>query len=102
MRARALLLPLLLSAAAPACVHAQGMMNMTPMTDRILSDPSFLPLKGQFYGESTYSYVQTNGENYDSLGRRPPIFATSRMTSTNISPTASPTISRSTSAFRAT
>ena len=65
MRVRALILPLLLSTAAPLAAHAQ---DMTPMTDRILSDPAFLPLKGQFYGESSYFYNEINGENYDSTG----------------------------------
>ncbi len=65
MRARALLLPLLLSAAVPFGARAQ---DMTPITDRILSDPSFLPLKGQFFGDSTYTYLQGNGDRFDATG----------------------------------
>lgn len=65
MRNSALLFPVLAALAAPLCVHAQ---DMAPMTDRILSDPSFLPLKGQFYGESTYAYAETNGERYNYIG----------------------------------
>lgn len=65
MRNRALLFPIMAALAAPLCLHAQG---MAPMTDRILSDPAFLPLQGQFYGESNYAYNQVNGERYDYVG----------------------------------
>ena len=41
-------------AMAPAAAHA---FDLTPDTTRILSDPAFLPLKGQLSGETTYSYL---------------------------------------------
>jgi hypothetical protein len=36
---------------APLAAAAQ---DFTPISDRILSDPLFLPLRGQFYGETSY------------------------------------------------
>jgi hypothetical protein len=42
--------------------------DFTPITDRILSDPTFLPLKGQFYGESSYDYSDGNSQNFKASG----------------------------------
>lgn len=49
----------------PACALAQ---DFTPIGERILSDPTFLPLQGQFYGESGYAYDRTDGHAFDSTG----------------------------------
>lgn len=51
--------------AIPAVVAAQ---DFTPISDRILSDPTYLPLKGEFYGESSYSHVEANSQDFDYTG----------------------------------
>ncbi len=61
----ALGLSLAIAIAAPLSALAQ---DWTPINDRILSDPTFLPLKGQFYGETSYGYERTNDHNYDPSG----------------------------------
>jgi hypothetical protein len=35
-----------------------------PISDRLLTDPLYLPLKGQVYGESSYAYTNETGNNY--------------------------------------
>ncbi len=66
--------PVLLSLAAalaapvlalPLFAHGQ---DFTPTGDRILSDPTYLPLQGQVYGQTDYGYSQTNGHLFDSTG----------------------------------
>src|SRR4051794_18093800 len=52
-------------AAAPACALAQ---DSTPTADRIISDPTYLPLKGQVYGETGYGYAETDGSLFDGAG----------------------------------
>jgi hypothetical protein len=42
--------------------------DMTPISDRILSDPTFLPLKGEFYGESSYDYTHDHTNYFDDTG----------------------------------
>jgi hypothetical protein len=42
--------------------------DFTPISDRILSDPAFLPLKGQIYGESSYNYGDTQSQNFNAGG----------------------------------
>jgi len=44
-------------AMAPAAAQA---FDLTPDTTRNLSDPAFLPLKGQLSGETSYSYVDVS------------------------------------------
>jgi hypothetical protein len=50
---------------APLAAAAQ---DFTPISDRILSDPTFLPLKGQFYGESAYDYSDNQSQAFDASG----------------------------------
>jgi hypothetical protein len=54
--------------------------DFTPITDRILSDPAFLPLKGQVYGESSYDYSDTQSQAFDAGGAN--LSSTSRTLST--------------------
>lgn len=58
-------LSLAAAVAVPLYAHAQ---EFTPTGDRILSDPTYLPLHGQIYGQSGYSYERTNGAIFDSTG----------------------------------
>lgn len=51
--------------AVPVLAHGQ---DFTPTGDRILSDPTYLPLKGQVYGQTDYGYSQTNGHLFDPTG----------------------------------
>lgn len=50
---------------APFAAHAQ---DFTPIGDRILSDPNYLPLQGQIYGQSGYTFDRTKGTTFDSTG----------------------------------
>ena len=50
---------------SPLAVAAQ---DFTLISDRILSDPTYLPLKGQFYGESSYDYSDTASQNFRASG----------------------------------
>lgn len=67
---------LALAAAVSMPVLAQAQ-DFTPTGDRILSDPTYLPLQGQFFGESGYGYERTNGNLFDSTGAQ---IATTRNT----------------------
>jgi hypothetical protein len=58
-------LSLAIATAAPLSALAQ---DWTPISDRILSDPTFLPLQGQFYGETSYGYAQTNNGIFQESG----------------------------------
>jgi outer membrane scaffolding protein for murein synthesis (MipA/OmpV family) len=51
--------------ALPLVAAAQ---DFTPISDRILSDPTYLPLKGQFYGESSYDYSDNQSQNFRATG----------------------------------
>jgi hypothetical protein len=42
--------------------------DFTPISDRILSDPTFLPLRGQLYGESAYDYSDNQSQNFNASG----------------------------------
>src|SRR5665213_2116032 len=50
---------------APLLAYAQ---DLTPIGDRILSDPTYLPLQGQIFGQSSYDYERTNGNIFDATG----------------------------------
>jgi len=54
-------LPLVAAIAAPAPLLAQ---DWTPTGDRILSDPTYLPLEGQVSGDSSYSYGSTGANTF--------------------------------------
>ena len=41
-----------------------------PIADRILSDPTFLPLKGQVFGGTDYSYTNYEGNRTNNVGVR--------------------------------
>ncbi len=58
-------LSLAAAVAVPLYARAQ---DFTPTGDRILSDPTYLPLQGQIYGQSGYSHERTNGAAFDSTG----------------------------------
>ncbi|MBA3810675.1 MAG: hypothetical protein H0X27_03335 [Caulobacteraceae bacterium] len=58
----------LAAAAAVAIPIGASAQDFTPIGDRILSDPTFLPLQGQFYGQSGYAYERTDGHVFDSVG----------------------------------
>jgi hypothetical protein len=51
--------------ASPCLAQAQ---EMVPSPERILSDPTFLPLKGQLYGESGYDYGSVTGTSDSAAG----------------------------------
>jgi hypothetical protein len=42
--------------------------DFTPSTDRILSDPTYLPLQGQIYGETGYDYGSVTGNTNSAAG----------------------------------
>src|SRR5215813_1438317 len=42
----------------------------TPDTTRIVSDPLFLPLEGQIYGQSAYRWSSSNDDVFDATGAR--------------------------------
>jgi hypothetical protein len=53
------------------CVRPEAraqVLDMTPDSGRILSDPNFLPLAGQFYGTTAYSHGWTDGNSANSAG----------------------------------
>lgn len=58
-------LPIAAALAVPAPLLAQ---DWTPTGERILSDPTYLPLHGQLYGESGYNYDSTSSTQYDASG----------------------------------
>ena len=58
-------LSLAAAVSAPVLAAAQ---DFTPTGDRILSDPTYLPLQGQFSGETGYNYERTTGNLFDSTG----------------------------------
>ncbi len=43
-----------------------GTSMFAPISDRIISDPLFLPLKGQVYGTTSYTYSNPTGNRYNS------------------------------------
>jgi len=47
---------------------AAAAQDFTPITDRILSDPTFLPLRGEFYGDTSYDYSDNNGQSFNASG----------------------------------
>ncbi|MGI8841451.1 MAG: hypothetical protein ACR2F8_11825 [Caulobacteraceae bacterium] len=51
--------------ALPFCAQAQ---DFTPIGDRILSDPTYLPLQGQFFGDTNYGYERGDGDIFDASG----------------------------------
>jgi len=60
---------LCLSAAAALMIPlAAAAQDFTPISDRILSDPTYLPLRGQFYGESSYDYSDNQSQNFQAGG----------------------------------
>jgi hypothetical protein len=54
--------------------------DFTPISDRILSDPTYLPLRGQFYGESSYDYSDDASQSFRATGAN--LSSTSRTLST--------------------
>jgi hypothetical protein len=54
-------------AALPMAAAAQSF-DFTPDTTRILSDPAFLPLTGQIYGVTDYTYTDVHGTSRDFTG----------------------------------
>ena len=71
--------------AIPICALAQ---DFTPIGDRIVSDPAYLPLHGQFFGDTGYAYHRTNGPWFDATGAQSPPAATPSTSSTRLSPMA--------------
>ena len=53
--------------ALPMAAAAQTF-DFTPDTTRILSDPAFLPLTGQIYGVTDYTYTDVHGTSRDFTG----------------------------------
>src|SRR5665213_588569 len=56
-----------LAAAVSMPLLAQAQ-DFSPTGERILSDPTYLPLQGQFFGETGYGYERTNGNLFDATG----------------------------------
>jgi hypothetical protein len=44
--------------------------DMASDSSRIISDPLYLPLQGEFYGATTYQYGSLSRDNYDNTGAR--------------------------------
>lgn len=42
--------------------------DFTPISDRMLSDPTYLPLKGEYYSETAYDYNEQTSNNFDASG----------------------------------
>jgi hypothetical protein len=61
------MLCLSVAAAVAVPLYAQAQ-EFTPIGDRILSDPTYLPLQGQIYGQSGYDYQRINSAFFDSTG----------------------------------
>jgi hypothetical protein len=58
-------------AAACAAISTQAFaQDMESDSTRIISDPLYLPLAGQIYGESAYTYGSTSQDVFDSTGTR--------------------------------
>ena len=53
----------------PFQVHAQSI-DLTPYPARILSDPNYLPLSGQFYGTTDYTHGWVSGNSVNYLGEQ--------------------------------
>lgn len=53
------------AAVMPLCGQAQ---DFTPTGGRILSDPTYLPLQGQFSGDTGYGYERADGDIFDAAG----------------------------------
>jgi hypothetical protein len=51
----------------PMAAAAQAL-DLTPDPARILSDPNYLPLAGQFYGTTAYTHAWTDGNSANSAG----------------------------------
>jgi len=61
----------LVLAAAGAAISTQAFaQEMGSDSTRIISDPLYLPLAGQIYGESTYTYGSTSQDVFDATGTR--------------------------------
>lgn len=54
---------------------AAGTSMFAPMSDRLISDPLFLPLKGQVFGTTSYTYGNQTGDRYNSIGTRTSSFS---------------------------
>lgn len=57
----------------PVEARAQAL-DFTPYPSRILSDPNFLPLAGQFYGTTAYTHGWTSGNSANYLGNETSTF----------------------------
>jgi hypothetical protein len=58
-------------AAACVAISAQALaQDMGSDSTRIVSDPLYLPLEGQIYGETGYTYGSTSQDTFDSTGTR--------------------------------
>lgn len=53
------------AAAIPLFASAQ---DFTPIGDRIITDPTYLPLRGQVFGQSGYAYDRADGRGFDASG----------------------------------
>jgi hypothetical protein len=51
----------------PLQAYAQ-VLDFTPDASRILSDPTYLPLAGQIYGDTAYTHTWTNGSSSNAAG----------------------------------
>ena len=63
-------LVLLTFSTALALAGAAQAQDFTAIGDRILSDPTYLPLQGQIYGQTDYGHAQTDGDLFDATGAR--------------------------------
>jgi len=54
-------------ASVPVAAAAQAL-DLTPDPSRILSDPNYLPLAGQFYGTTAYTHGWTDGNSANAAG----------------------------------
>ncbi len=58
-----------IAAAVAIPLYAQAQ-DFTPTGDRVLSDPTYLPLQGQFFGDSSYGYERGESDVFDSTDAR--------------------------------
>jgi hypothetical protein len=59
------------AAASVLAVSTQALaLDATPDSTRIVSDPLYLPLAGQIYGQTNYSWTSTKQDTFDATGAK--------------------------------
>jgi hypothetical protein len=74
--------PIMLGLALALLPMGADALDFSPNPSRVVSDPAYLPLQGQVYGSTEYSFGQITSNTLDNLGA--PEFATSTVSNTVI------------------